>query len=566
MTLYLKRVEKKLGHIVMEFDYIIVGAGSAGCVLANRLSSDTKKRVLLLEAGPEDKALSLKIPAACLSNLNSTKHNWAFQGEPEPELNGRQVQHDRGKVLGGSSSINGMVFVRGNALDYEGWRQSGCEGWGYADVMPYFKRMETYSGGEDDFRGIDGPLHVHRAEPKEPLALAFIEAGKQAGYKTTDDISGYCQEGFGVFDRTVFKGERWSAARAYLDPVRSHSNLTVVTHALVQRVVINENRATGVIYQNKKGRLVSASAIKEVILSAGAVGSPHLLMLSGIGPEDHLDSMGIDVKADLPGVGQNLNDHPDFVLKYKCLQPVSLWPKTKPLAMAAAGVQWLLTREGICASNHFDALACIRSGAGVEYPDLQITISPIAVDDNWAPLKEHAFQIHVGLMRAHSRGRIELRSNDPADTPRIFVNYLQDQRDRELLRKGIRLVRELVEQPAFTNLKGDEIFPGPDIQSDGDLDKKLNTHTTTQWHLSCTARMGAATDRHAVVDACGQVHGFSGLRVVDASIMPFVTNGNTNAPTIMIAEKLSDVILGNAPLPLIEAKTWKSGNYEATQR
>ena len=550
----------------MEFDYIIVGAGSAGCVLANRLSSDTKKRVLLLEAGPEDKALSLKIPAACLSNLNSTKHNWAFQGEPEPELNGRQVQHDRGKVLGGSSSINGMVFVRGNALDYEGWRQSGCEGWGYADVMPYFKRMETYSGGEDDFRGIDGPLHVHRAEPKEPLALAFIEAGKQAGYKTTDDISGYCQEGFGVFDRTVFKGERWSAARAYLDPVRSHSNLTVVTHALVQRVVINENRATGVIYQNEKGRLVSASAIKEVILSAGAVGSPHLLMLSGIGPEDHLDSMGIDVKADLPGVGQNLNDHPDFVLKYKCLQPVSLWPKTKPLAMAAAGVQWLLTREGICASNHFDALACIRSGAGVEYPDLQITISPIAVDDNWAPLKEHAFQIHVGLMRAHSRGRIELRSNDPADTPRIFVNYLQDQRDRDLLRKGIRLVRELVEQPAFTNLKGDEIFPGPDIQSDGDLDKKLNTHTTTQWHLSCTARMGAATDRHAVVDACGQVHGFSGLRVVDASIMPFVTNGNTNAPTIMIAEKLSDVILGNAPLPLIEAKTWKSGNYEATQR
>ena len=566
MTLYLKYVEKKLGHIIMEFDYIIVGAGSAGCVLANRLSSDTKKRVLLLEAGPEDKALSLKIPAACLSNLNSTKHNWAFQGEPEPELNGRQVQHDRGKVLGGSSSINGMVFVRGNALDYEGWRQSGCEGWGYADVMPYFKRMETYSGGEDDFRGIDGPLHVHRAEPKEPLALAFIEAGKQAGYKTTDDISGYCQEGFGVFDRTVFKGERWSAARAYLDPVRSHSNLTVVTHALVQRVVINENRATGVIYQNEKGRLVSASAIKEVILSAGAVGSPHLLMLSGIGPEDHLDSMGIDVKADLPGVGQNLNDHPDFVLKYKCLQPVSLWPKTKPLAMAAAGVQWLLTREGICASNHFDALACIRSGAGVEYPDLQITISPIAVDDNWAPLKEHAFQIHVGLMRAHSRGRIELRSNDPADTPRIFVNYLQDQRDRELLRKGIRLVRELVEQPAFTNLKGDEIFPGPDIQSDGDLDKKLNTHTTTQWHLSCTARMGAATDRYAVVDACGQVHGFSGLRVVDASIMPFVTNGNTNAPTIMIAEKLSDVILGNAPLPLIEAKSWKSGNYEATQR
>ena len=551
----------------MVFDYIIVGAGSAGCVLANRLSSDPEIRVLLLEAGPENNALTLKIPAAVLSNLTSTKHNWAFQGEPEPELNGRQIQHDRGRTIGGSSSINGMVFIRGNALDYEGWRQAGCPGWGYADVLPYFKRMETYSGGADDFRGGDGPLHVKRGNPTDPLSLAFIKAGEEAGYETTDDISGFGQEGFGGFDSTVHNGERWSAARGYLDPVRDRSNLTIVTKALVQRLILEGRCATGVTYKNAKGQMVDASAHKEVILSAGAVGSPHLLMLSGIGPADHLQAMGIDVKADLPGVGENLQDHPDFVLKYKCLRPVSLWPKTKNISKLAAGVQWLLTREGICGSNHFDAVACIRSGPGVEYPDLQICISPIAVDDEtWVPLQEHAFQIHVGLMRAHSRGKIELRSSDPADPPRIFVNYLQDERDRDLLRKGIRLVRELVEQPAFDGLKGSEIFPGPDANSDEELDAKLNTHTTSQWHLSCTARMGAKNDKDAVVDANGQVHGLSGLRVVDASIMPFVTNGNTNAPTIMMAEKLSDTILGRDPLARIDAKTWQSTDYETTQR
>ena len=554
-------------HTPMEFDYIIVGAGSAGCVLANRLSRDPEIQVLLLEAGPENNALTLKIPAAVLSNLTSTKHNWAFQGEPEPELNGRQIQHDRGRTIGGSSSINGMVFIRGNALDYEGWRQSGCEGWGYADVLPYFKHLETYSRGADDFRGGDGPLHVKRGNPTDPLSLAFIKAGEEAGYEATDDISGFGQEGFGVFDSTVHNGERWSAARGYLDPVRDRSNLTIVTQALVQRLNLEGRRATGVTYKNGKGQIVDASARKEVILSAGAVGSPHLLMLSGIGPADHLQSMGIDVKADLPGVGQNLHDHPDFVLKFKCLQPVSLWPKTKSISKLAAGVQWMLTREGICGSNHFDSVACIRSGPGVEYPDLQICISPIAVDDEtWAPLQEHAFQIHVGLMRAHSRGKIELRSSNPADPPRIFVNYLQDERDRDLLRKGIRLVRELVEQPAFDGLKGSEIFPGADANSDEELDAKLNTHTTSQWHLSCTARMGTKSDKHAVVDATGQVHGLTGLRVVDASIMPFVTNGNTNAPTIMMAEKLSDTILGNAPLPRIDATTWQSTDYETTQR
>ena len=350
----------------MDFDYIIVGAGSAGCVLANHLSSDASNKVLLLEAGPDNGALSLKMPAAVLSNLKSTKHNWAFQGEAEPELNGRRIQHDRGKTIGGSSSINGMVFIRGHALDFEGWQQAGCPGWGYADVLPYFKRMETYGGGRDSYRGDTGPLHVHRAKPRDPLTLAFIKAGEEAGYPTTDDISGYCQEGFGVSDRTVFKGERWSTARAYLDPVRKRSNLTIKTQTQVQHVIFEGTKAIGVSYTDGTGNMQTAHVKKEVILSAGAVGSPHILMLSGIGPGAHLQDMGIEVLCDLPGVGQNLNDHPDFVLKYKCKQPVSFWPKTKPLAKLAAGIQWFTTRGGIVASNLFEGLGCVRSGPGVE--------------------------------------------------------------------------------------------------------------------------------------------------------------------------------------------------------
>lgn len=563
-TLWTKRLSQRNTHL--EYDYIIVGAGSAGCVLANRLSEDPNNQILLLEAGPENSALSLKMPAAMLSNLNSTQHNWAFQGAPEPELNGRSLQHDRGKTLGGSSSINGMVFIRGHALDYEGWRQAGCTGWGYADVLPYFKRMENYAGGSDDFRSTKGPLHVHRAKPKDPLTLAFLKAGQEAGYPVTDDISGYCQEGFGVSDRTVYKGERWSTARAYLDPARSRPNLHVRTGTHVQRLVFEGTRVAGVICKDATGTH-TLTARTEVILSAGAVGSPHLLMLSGIGPADHLTEHGIEVINDLQGVGRNLNDHPDFVLKFKCLKPVSFWPKTKPLAKLAAGMQWLLTGKGIVGSNLFEAVACVRSDAGVEFPDLQLIISPIAVDDQtWSPLQKHAFQIHVGLMRAHSRGRITLRDGDPASPPHILVNYLSDPRDRVLLHKGIRLIRELVEQPAFADLRGAEIFPGASLQSDADLDAVLNTHINTQWHLSCTARMGAAQDKGAVVDATGRVHGMQGLRVVDASIMPAVTNGNTNAPTIMIAEKLSDAILGRAPLPRIEAEVWQNADFETRQR
>ncbi len=562
-----KKNEFTMKNIETEYDYIIVGAGSAGCVLANRLSKNPKNRVLLLEAGREDKSITLKMPGAVLLNLKSTKHNWAFKGEPEPELAGRQLQHDRGKTLGGSSSINGMVFIRGNSLDYEGWRQMGCDGWGYADVLPYFKKMESYSGGGDDFRGDSGPLRVHRSVPKDPLSIAFIKAGKEAGYKETDDISGYCQEGFGIFDRTVFKGERWSTSRGYLDPVRDRKNLTIITKVLVCKLILENNKATGVCFKDNKNKIFNIKSKKEVILCAGAVGSPHILMLSGIGPKDHLKSMGVNLIADMPGVGQNLQDHPDFMIKYKCLKPVTLWPKTKRLNSIGAGIQWLLTKEGMCASNHFDSVACIRSGPGVEYPDLQLCISPIAMDDNsWQPLNEHAFQVHVGLMRTHSRGKIELRSNNPADPPRILVNYLKDKRDRELMRKGIHLVRELLDQPSFSDLKGEEIFPGDNCKSDADLDAKLNSHTTSQWHLACTARMGLKTDKYAVVDNSGKVHGITSLRVVDASIMPFAPNGNTNAPTIMIAEKISDEILGSKPLTRIELQTWQSPNYQTVQR
>ena len=551
----------------MQYDYIIVGAGSAGCVLANNLTEDGRHSVLLIEAGPKNNALSLKIPAAVLKNLQSTKYNWAYQGEPEPELGGRMITHDRGKTLGGSSSINGLCFIRGHALDFEGWRQSGCEGWGYADVLPYFKRLENYSGGENEYRGGDGPLAIHRPKPQNPLYKAFIDAGRDAGYQTTDDICGYRQEGFGVFDMSIENGERNSTAKAYLDPARPRQNLTVITDTQVQKIIFNGKEATGISYKTTNGAIIKVDALKEVILSAGAVGSPQLLMLSGVGPASHLKDHGITIIADMPGVGQNLNDHPDFVLKYRCLKPVSIWPQTRLVRRTFAGIRWLLRRDGICASNQFEAVACVRSAAGVEYPDIQLTISPAAVDDQtWKPIPEHAFQIHVGLMRGFSRGNITLRNADPASPPRILANYLKDPRDRDLLRKGIRIVREIVNQPSFKPYCGDEMYPGVGSQSDDDLDTCIEEKLNTQWHLSGTARMGSSNNQEAVVDPHGKVHGLSRIRIVDASIMPAATNGNTNSPTIMIAEKLSDSILGKTPLPRIEVPVWQNKDYETCQR
>lgn len=551
----------------MKADYIIVGAGSAGCVLANKLSADPGVTVLLLEAGPPNTALSLKIPAAMATNLQQTRFNWSFEGEAEPGLGGRSVKHDRGKTLGGSSSINGMVFIRGHARDFDTWQQMGCKGWSYADVLPYFKRMETYTGGDDEHHGQEGPMQIKRPKAENPLFKAFLKAGEQAGYPKTNDICGEKQEGFGLFDQSTYKGERWSTARAYLEPARSRPNLTVVTDVHVQRLLLDGTQATGVEFRTTSGATQTATADREVILSAGAVGTPHLLMLSGIGPADHLREMGIDVVRDSPGVGSNLNEHPDFVLRYRCKKPITLFPYTKGVRKLAAGLQWLVSRDGVCASNHFEAVACIRSSAGVDYPDLQICLSPIAMKfGSWDPIPEEAFQIHVGLMRAHSRGEIRLRDANPASPPRIKVNYLDDPRDRDLFRKGARLIREIVAQPAFDEFRGDEIFPGENVQTDEQWDAALSEAVETQWHLTCTAKMGAESDPMAVVSPQGKVYGIKGLRVVDASIMPQVTNGNTNCPTIMIAEKLSDAILGKPPLPRNEAPVWQNPNWETAQR
>jgi len=563
----LRRLSKQAAE---KYDYVIVGAGSAGCVLANRLSSDPSKKVLLIEAGRENRWLSLHMPAMCLDNLNSTWYNWKYQGAPEPGLGGRSIKHDRGKTIGGSSSINGMVYIRGHPLDFDGWRQSGCKGWGYADVLPYFKRLESYSGGGDEYRGDSGPLHVERPDTEaltKPLNVAFMKAAEEAGYPISDDLNGYCQEGFGPFEKSIHLGLRESTARSYLKPARQRSNLTVVTRALVERVMTSEQTATGVVYKDKRGQEVTALADQEVILSAGAVGTPHLLMLSGIGAKSELEEHGIEVVADLPGVGANLDDHPDFVMKYRCLQPVTLYEHSKPLACVAAGIEWLLTQKGVCASNHFDVAGCIRSGPGVQYPDLQFTISPIAMEGHsFVPMQEHAFQVHVGLMQTNSKGKISLQNADPATPPQILVNYFQDERDREVMRKGIRLMRELLDQPAFAPYKGEEVFPGKDVVSDEDLDRNLLESTASQWHLTGTARMGSVEDPSTVVDTNGKVHGIEKLRVVDASIMPRVTNANTNSPTIMLAEKLSDAILSIPPLESLPNEFWQHPEYATQQR
>jgi choline dehydrogenase len=550
------------------FDYIVVGAGSAGCVLAHRLSEDPDARVLLLEAGPLDHpwAWQLHMPAALAYPLKNRRYNWGYWSEPEPYMDGRRIYCPRGRVLGGSSSINGMAYVRGHARDYDRWAESGLRGWDYAHVLPYFKRAEARAHGGDEYRGDDGPLHVRAGACRNPLYGAFIEAGRQAGYPLTADMNGYQQEGFGPMDMTVRAGRRWSTARAYLDPARRRPNLTVRTGALTQRVRFEGTRAVGVDYTRRR-RELTVRAEREVILAGGAINSPQLLMLSGVGDGYHLGAHGLPVVAHLPGVGENLQDHLEIYVQHACTRPISLYDTQKPWNKLRIGLEWILLKRGPGATSHFEAGAFIRSRPGVEHPDLQYHFLPIAMNyDGSDPQQTHGFQAHVGPMRPTSVGRVRLRSADPHEPPSILFNYMATESDRQEMRAAVRLTRELYAQRAFDPYLGPELAPGPEVATDAEIDAFVRARAESAYHPCGTCKMGPKTDPSAVVDGACCVHGVDALRVVDASVMPSIVSGNLNAPTIMLAEKAADLIRGREPLPPLDVPVHIAPDWETAQR
>ncbi|MGR3540152.1 MAG: choline dehydrogenase [Hasllibacter sp.] len=528
----------------MEADYVIVGAGSAGCAIAYRLA-EAGRSVIVIEHGGTDWGPLIQMPGALSFPMNMPRYDWGFSSEPEPHLGGRRLACPRGKVLGGSSSINGMVYVRGHARDFDHWSEAGAAGWAFADVLPYFKRMEHSHGGTDPaWRGKDGPLHVTRGTRLNPLYHAFVEAGRQAGYEVTDDYNGHRQEGFGPFEQTVWRGRRWSAANAYLRPALRTGKVAIKT-GLAQRVVIEDGRATGVAL--KGGQIVTARA--EVIVSASAINSPKLLMHSGIGPAAHLAEHGIETIADRPGVGANLQDHLEMYVQMAASQPVTLFRYWSLLGKAWVGANWLFARRGPGASNNFESCGFVRSAPGIEYPDVQFHFLPLAVRyDGQAAAEGHGFQAHVGPMRSKSRGSVTLRSGDPSDAPVIRFNYMSHEDDWAEFRNCIRLTREIFDQDAFAPFRRHEIQPGAHVRTDDELDDAIREHAESAYHPCGTCRMGGVDDPNAVVDPQCRVIGIDSLRVADSSIFPRITNGNINAPSIMVGEKAADHILGRTPL------------------
>ncbi len=550
---------------MLEADYVIIGSGSAGAAMADRISEDGKHTVIVIEYGGSDIGPLIQMPSAFSIPMNMSLYDWGFQSEPEPNLNNRRMATPRGKVLGGSSSVNGMVYVRGHAHDYDHWAELGAAGWSFADVLPYLKRMENAKGGEPEWRGKDGPLHVSRGKRTNPLYDAFIDAGAEAGFERTDDYNGWKQEGFGVFEQTIHNGRRWSTANAYLRRALERENASLV-NGFARRVVIENQRATGVeIGVGKVDQIIKAR--REVIIAASAINSPTLLKLSGIGPADELRQHGIDIIADRPGVGGNLQDHLEVYVQQECLEPISLNAHLDIVSKGIIGAQWLMFKSGLGATNHFESCGFVRSAAGVDYPDIQFHFLPAAIRyDGKTAAKGHGFQVHTGPMRSKSRGSVTLRSTDPTDKPVIRFNYMSHPDDWTDFRHAIRLAREIFSQPAFDKYRGQELSPGDNAQSDEALDDFIREHGESAYHPCGTCRMGTEDDPSAVVDPACRVIGIDGLRVADSSIFPRITNGNLNAPSIMVGEKAADHILGRPMLNPSNLEPWINPNWQTSDR